>query len=445
MRGLTLLGGTAAALTAAAVLLLGGTLRDSPSAEPAPALGGRDIAASAGETLGAGFAAGDTEKLVADLQERVRGGSADAQSLALLGLAFQQRYRETADSSYLTRSGTALRRAIRLEPRNLDAVMGLGALALSRHEFGRALALGRRAQRLAPGSPRPFAVVGDALVELGRYEDAFRAFDTMAALKPSVASYARVAYGRELIGRPRAAIRAMELALSAAGGFPEPTAWTHVELGKLHLGLGELEAAERHFRGALAALPDYPYALDGLARAEAARGRSGAAIELARRAVDGVPLPQFAGTLADLYRASGRTDLAREQEQLVGAIGRLLRANGVKTDLELALFDVDHGLRLPQALAAARRAHAERPSIEADGVVAWALARNGRCEEALRFSERALRLGTRDASKMFHRGMIERCLGRAETARRWFRQALRTNPHFSLLWGPVARRLAAAP
>ncbi|MDQ3894257.1 MAG: tetratricopeptide repeat protein, partial [Actinomycetota bacterium] len=68
--------------------------------------------------------------------------------------------------------------------------------------------------------------------------------------------------------------------------------------------------------------------------------------------------------------------------------------------------------------------------------------RNGRCGEALRYSKRALRLGTRDSLKLFHRGMIERCLGRDDSARRWFRRALSLNPHFSLVWSTVATRYA---
>jgi tetratricopeptide (TPR) repeat protein len=120
-----------------------------------------------------------------------------------------------------------------------------------------------------------------------------------------------------------------------------------------------------------------------------------------------------------------------------------LNANGVKTDLEIALFQVDHGIALPHALARARLAHAERPSIDGADVLAWALARNGRCAEALPYSQAALRLGTQDALKFFHRGMIERCLGHAPAARAWFRRALTLNPRFSLLWTPVARRLAA--
>ena len=128
---------------------------------------------------------------------------------------------------------------------------------------------------------------------------------------------------------------------------------------------------------------------------------------------------------------------------MIGAIERLLAANGVKTDLETALFEVDHGIRPGHALALARLAHAERPSIDGDDVLAWALARNGRCAEALTYSKRALRLGTKDALKYFHRGMVERCLGDKREGHRWFSRALAVNPQFSLRWAPVARRYAS--
>ena len=37
--------------------------------------------------------------------------------------------------------------------------------------------------------------------------------------------------------------------------------------------------------------------------------------------------------------------------------------------------------------------------------------------------------------------MIERCLGHTASARAWFRRALELNPHFSLLWAPVAKEV----
>ena len=149
-----------------------------------------------------------------------------------------------------------------------------------------------------------------------------------------------------------------------------------------------------------------------------------------------MPLPQFVAALGDLEHLTGNEAAARRQYALIGAIQKLLRANGVRTDLETAAFDVDHSVRLPKALSLAKAAHHERPSIDGDDVLAWALARNGRCTDALHYSKRALRLGTLDATKFFHRGMVERCLGHEADAKTWFRRALSLNPHFSLLWAP---------
>src|SRR6185437_896450 len=201
------------------------------------------------------------------------------------------------------------------------------------------------------------------------------------------------------------------LAVNAATSEPEATAWARWQLGKLYWATGRIDAAGHEYRAALAAFPGYVYALDALAQVTAAHGRLDKAISLERRAVARIPLPQFVGALGDLYRARGEHRLASRQYELVGVIQRLLVANGVKTDLETALFDVDHGIGLRHALAVARRAQAERPSIDGDDVLAWALARSGRCSEALGWSRQALRLGTLDALKLFHRGMIERCLG----------------------------------
>lgn len=425
-----------AAACATLALLLGGVARLGSDASPAA------VPVGAQSQLGAGFSAGDTRVLVAQLQAELRAAPKDVHSLDLLGLAYQQRARETGDPAYYTKSEGVLRRALALAPRDLLATTGLGSLALSRHRFGEALALGRRARALSPATARAYGVIGDALVELGRYDRAFAAFDTMARLKPSLAAYARVSYARELLGNWSGAVLAMRLALDAAVDQPEALAWTHVQLGKLFWARGRLGGAAREYRAALAAFPGYVNALDALAQVEAARGRLEPAIALERQAVDRIPLPQFVGALGDLYRIAGRERLARRQYALVGAIQRLLVANGVKTDLETALFDVDHGIRLEHALALARVAHRDRPSIDGDDVLAWALARTGHCGEALRFSERALRLGTRDAPKIFHRGMIERCLGHRAESRRWLRRALALNPHFSLLYAPVARRLA---
>jgi tetratricopeptide (TPR) repeat protein len=436
MKKLTI--GITALLVAGLAALFGGVLARMPARAP-DAL----AASQSAEDFEAGFALNaSTTALVQSLQAALAANVTDEHSWALLGLAYQQRARETGDPAYYTKSAGALDRARKLDARDYLVYSGLGSLALSRHRFAEALRYGRQAHELSPATARNFGVIGDAEVELGRYAAAFRDFDTMNRLKPSLSSYARVSYGRELIGHTRAAIRAMRLAVDAATGAAEPTAWTHVQLGKLYFNHGRLEAAAREFRLASAVFPNYAYAIDALALAEAAEGQTARAIALERRAVGLIPLPQYVATLGDLYRSAGRPAAARRQYALIGAIERLLRANGVRVDLEIALFEVDHGVRLRHALTLARAGERSRPSIDGDDVLAWALARSGHCSEAIGYSQRALRLGTQDALKFFHRGMIERCLGRNEAARLWFRHALALNPHFSILWAPVARRYA---
>jgi tetratricopeptide (TPR) repeat protein len=405
MRHKRLIVGGAAAATTAAALLLGGVF----SGTPAPA---------ALHPLSA-----------AQLDQR--------------GNAFAQRARVTGDASFLARAEAAYRRALHFAPDDLPATIGLGSVALSRHEFRHALELGQRAVRLSPSTAGGYGVVGDAQVELGRYGTAFRTFNTMISLKPSVSSYARVSYARELLGDIPGAAQAMQYAVDASVGEPDALAWSHTQLGKLFWSYGRSVAAAREYREALTVRPGYVFALDALAQVEAARGQMRNAISLARRASEVMPLPQFVADLGDLLSRAGDAAAARRQYALVAVIARLQRARGVNVDLETALFDVDHGVRLAQTVALARIARAARPSIDGDDVLAWALARNGRCAAALPYSQHALHLGTLDATKFFHRGMIERCLGHPRAARAWFRRALDLNPHFSLIWAPLARRYAA--
>ena len=110
---------------------------------------------------------------------------------------------------------------------------------------------------------------------------------------------------------------------------------------------------------------------------------------------------------------------------------RLFSANGVNTDLELALFDTDHGE--PEAgLVAARAEWRRRQSVHVADALAWALYANDRPEEAWRYAQRALALGTRNASFLYHAGMIKLALGDRGAARSLLADALETNPHFSI-------------
>jgi len=82
-----------------------------------------------------------------------------------------------------------------------------------------------------------------------------------------------------------------------------------------------------------------------------------------------------------------------------------------------------------------------QPSVTVEDALGWTLFKAGHPRAALAAANRALRLGTRDSSFLYHRGAIEASLGMAGPAARDLRAALRLNPRFSLLYAPDARRL----
>ena len=116
-----------------------------------------------------------------------------------------------------------------------------------------------------------------------------------------------------------------------------------------------------------------------------------------------------------------------------------LNANAqMNTDLEMALFEADHGNPV-KAVELARAAYQQRPGIHGADALAWALYRNGHYSEARNYIKEALKLGTQDAMLHYHTGMIALEFD-ANEARQQLKTALAINPHFSLYHAPIAMK-----
>jgi tetratricopeptide (TPR) repeat protein len=365
-------------------------------------------------------------------------GALRAAALAERGLELQERARRSGDPAFYPAAERELRAALRLDPRNAAALQGLAALAGSRHRFAEMLELARRAQAAAPELAAVHGLLGDALLELGRYREAFAEFDRLARLKPSAGAYARVSYARELRGDLPGALAAIELAVdSAAAG--EPSALMRTLAGNLLLAARRPGAAAVRYREALAFTPGYAAALAGLAEVELANGRSRAALSLLDRAAES-SVPEHAASLAALLHVLGRADDAARAWARADRLERRFAANGGDNRLETAELDLDRDRDLPDALARARAGRAARPSVEGDHVLAWALYKNGLCAEARVVSLRSLRLGTLDVDGLYHHALIERCLGDEAAARRYLARVESLAPRY-LDAPPSAKRL----
>jgi tetratricopeptide (TPR) repeat protein len=169
-----------------------------------------------------------------------------------------------------------------------------------------------------------------------------------------------------------------------------------------------------------------------------AQQRYDEAIVLYRQAMAVVPLLEYAAALGDVYTKLGRLEEAHKQYALVEYIGLLSRLNKVLYNRELAYFYSDHDIKLPEALALARKELESRQDIYAYDLLAWALYKNDRPQEALAAMTEALKLGTKDARLLFHAGMIHQRLGHTAQAQDYLRRALATNPHFHIIYTDLA-------
>ncbi len=380
---------------------------------------------------------------IEQLQAAVAARPGDAEVAASLGLAYLQRGRESSDPAWYAKAEALLDRARRLDPQSLDTLLGLGSLALSRHAFEDALRLGREALALSGGfAPSALAIIGDAQVELGRYDEAFATIDALGAARPSLVAYARQSYAAELQGDLGGAIELMEMAVRAGAGGGEGTQWTRVQLASLLVRAGRLDDAEQQLQQALAALPTFARAEAGLGAVAVARGDLAGAATWYERAATHLPLPEVLVALGDVQAALGRKDAARASYALVEAQHRLFRAAGGDADLELAVFAADHG-DVEEALRLARSAAAARPSVHAHDALAWALYRRGDCDAALVEARAANRLGSVLPVLAFHSGVIAACAGEPAEAAAALRRARGASPNFHPLHGPEAERLLA--
>ncbi len=410
---------------------------------------GRDRLAGGDTRAGANRAARTTSEQIAALQTRLTSNPDDIASATTLATLYLQQVRETGDPGWYTKAESLLNGVLDRDSENVEALASQGLLALARHEFANALDWGLQARAIQPDALPIFPVLIDAYVELGRYEEAVAAANEFVSLKPNLASYTRIAYLLELYGDTDGAAEALTLALDTVSPSTEPGGWTRVQLGNLYFNSGNLDAAERVYKQTLAFLPGYAPAQAGLGRIAAARGDTTLAIELLTDASTRIPVPEYVVALGDVYEVSGNTQAAAEQYALVQVTAQLLSANGVNSDLELALFATDHpdyanGLGVDGIVDQARAARAVRPGIYGHDTLAWALYRAGDADAAWTEIQLALALGTRDAMLHFHAGMIAHARGDSGSALMHLATALDINPSFSILHAREASEALAS-
>lgn len=330
---------------------------------------------------------------VRSLQARadaVGDGPGAAETWQALGLAATDQAIATADPAWYAVAGDGLDRAAELDPDDPLTTIGQGRLALSLHDFTGALAIGEAAVAAAPRSADAWGVVVDARVELGRYDAAAEALQTMLDLDPDLAALSRASYLRQLTGDLDGAVVALRQA-DAASAASDPT--VSALLGEVLLHRGDLAGA----REAFAASPT-PAGAAGIARIDAAEGDLDRALAILTDLVQRSPSPPVVQALAEVQQRAGDEAGLADTVELARTLATLQQGAGQVVDLELALFEASYG-DPSRAVELAEAAHAARPdNVHAAGALAWALHVDGQDDRAVELAEAATRLGTVDTA-----------------------------------------------
>jgi len=395
-------GGLVVALTGGAALLPG---NDTPALS-AGAAAGAEVTSTPGS---------DLATQITQLQTHLAAQPKDARSWAALSLTLTEQARVTADPALYAKAASTAEQSMQVQPTDND--LGLAAeatLASAQHRFTTALHLTQQALAINPYSAPALAIHVDALTELGRSAAALRAARAMDAVQPGLSASTRLAYQAELRGHQTAA-RTLFRKAERDSSNSETTAFVEYHLGELARQRGHFKQALAHYRAAGVALPGDINAAAGRAAVLAAEGELNKAIRILQGVVARVPLPQHVIALGELLQLTGDRAGARDQYTLVKAMISLAAANGVRTDLELATFEADHG-DPAAALTAARQEWNRRHAPAVADALAWALHGVGHDRRALSYAHRAVSLGG-DPRAWHHLGTIQAALGQDNRAR----------------------------
>jgi tetratricopeptide (TPR) repeat protein len=377
------------------------------------------------------------EKDIRAYQESARKAADKVDPWILLGRAWVRRARESADPGYYLNARACADVVLDFAPQNRLAQNLVALVALNDHRFTDALDL---ADQILVADPEDLYALGtrsDALLELGRFEESAAAAQKMVDLKPNLPSYSRASYLRWMQGDAKAAKDIIRLAMDA-GRDPrdrEPAAWVLVQAAMIFWHEGDHEGADAGFSRALDWFSGYPPALVGRGRVALAQGDAKRAAELFARAYAESPLVETAWLLGDAKQAAGDEAGAAEAYALVVQTGRQTDHRTLAAFLATKGRDTDEAVRLAEGEAKTRG------GPYTDDALAWALYRAGRVAEARAASDRAMRLGTPDATLRYHAGAIRVASGDKEGGRKLVAQALAQSPGFDWTGAKEAQAL----
>ncbi len=349
-----------------------------------------------------------TQSKVAELKGKIEANPTDAKLRLQAAVIFIAEQRITGEHHYYyTAIEKILNGVLSLEPNNFEANVYKASLRMSEHQFAQAKMLAEKALTINPGNAYVYGILVDANVELGNYEEAIAASDKMQEIKPSLESYSRASYLREIYGDYPGAIEAMKLAVKAGLSGSEPQCWSRNVLGDLYFNTNKLDLAEAAFVENLAMRPSYAPSMAGLAKVEAKKKNYERAIRLLDSAAAIMQNNSFAEEKGNVYAAMGDTAKAIStykelQEQLIADANSPQHS----VSLELARSFIKTN-QWDSASKYIMQEYAIRPrNIDVNNELAWISYKQNDVAKAKEYLKTAMATGSKNPELMERASMI---------------------------------------
>ncbi len=370
-------------------------------------------ASASAAPVGAPRVSGFSERAERDVQIRVwhQALNADPTSAIatgqLAGLHLQRAREGGGWDDYVKAEAFARRSLGKRTQRNAATASTLVSILLAQHRFTEARSIAEDLVRNDPETPQYRATLAEVAMELGDDVAADSLFRSVWADRAMLSIAPRLARWLELTNHVpearRLLISARDDALARRDVATETKAWFHLRLGDLELRRGRTEASAESFTAGLALEPDDPRLLAAMARYSAALGEWKNVIEWGERAI-GIQLdPATLGLIGDAYEMLGQHNKADEYFRTLEVAVSLQPGAYHRA---WSLYLLDHGLQVSSVLQKAEEELRERKDVYGYDIVAWALEKSGRHEDAKAAMRSALRLQTPDPLLMRHARLI---------------------------------------
>lgn len=338
-----------------------------------------------------------TQEKVQELNANIARNQSDIKSRLQIATIYLAEARITGEHPYYyPAADQIIDGALYLDPQNFDALVLKASVKLSQHQFAEARALAEKARAVNPANAYVYGILVDANVEMGNYQEAVANSDKMQELKPSLESYARASYLREIFGDLPGAIEAMRLAVDAGLPGSEPQCWSRNTLADLYIKSGDLKKAENEYKINLEMRPSYAFSIAGLAKIESKKKNHKEALALLDKAAGILPEFSFHEDMADIYVEQGYADKAMHKYEEVIEMLREDEASGHRVGLEYAnLYLKMNDLKKAEKFAM-EEYKTRAANIDVNQVLAWIAFKKADTQKSRAYMQVATRTGSRD-------------------------------------------------